>query len=213
MIEFLSTYSDIITLLFTVIVGLSTLVYAILTAKLVKETKLLRKAQTDPEIFISLIHNENSISFIDLKVENIGLGPAYEIEFNVIKDFKLLKRNLSEVGFIKNGIRYFSPKQKLQLFVASFIDDPEGLSNKEIELEVKYKNSIGQFMVRRFLLSFGEYSSFTQVGSPPLHKIANNLEKIKTSFDSVISGFKKLQVDTYNNSDRIEKEKRIEEEQ
>jgi hypothetical protein len=90
MIDLLKEYQAIITLLFTIAVGVSTIVYAYLTAKLVNETKRMRKSQTDPEISVSLVQNDISISLIDLIVENIGLGPAYEIKFEILKD-----RNLS----------------------------------------------------------------------------------------------------------------------
>ena len=193
--------SELITLFFTIVVGLSTFVYAILTAKLVKETKLLRKAQTDPEIFISLVHNDVTISFIDLKVENIGFGPAYELDFEVVNDMDLIKRELSNVGFIKNGIKYFSPHQKIQLFVASFIEDPKGLAEKEIELKVNYRNAVGLKFEREFILKFVEYSKFTQVGKPPLYKLSDEVEKMRKSFESVITGFKKLQVDINHQND------------
>ena len=40
MIEFLREYSDLIILFFTIVVGISTVVYAILTKKLVDETSV-----------------------------------------------------------------------------------------------------------------------------------------------------------------------------
>lgn len=213
MIEFLKQYQELITLLFTIAVGISTIVYACLTAKLVSETKRMRKAQTDPEVSITLIHNDISISFIDLLVKNIGMGPAYDIKFKVLKDFELLKgRMLSEVGFIKYGIKYFSPNQSMRLYLASFIDNPKELEKKEIEISVSYKNSIGELFNRPFVLSFSQFSALLNIGSPPLHKIAENMEKIQRSLDQVIDGFKTINVNIYDTEDREEKEKKIQKE-
>lgn len=210
MIEILREYNDLIILFFTIAVGISTIVYAILTAKLVVETKKMRKAQTDPEISISLVQSEFSIVFIDLMVENIGLGPALNIKFSLINDFKLSKRNLSEVGFIKNGINYFSPKQCMRLWVASFREDEE-LENKNIEINVNYENSISEKFERKFILSFSQFSDFTQLGTPPLHKIAQKIESIERDFHNLTTGFNKLKVYTFDSDDRDQEEKLMQE--
>lgn len=209
MVEILREYSDLIILIFTIAVGISTIVYAFLTAKLVNETRRMRRAQTDPEISISLIHHDNSIIFIDLLVENIGLGPAYNLEFKVIEDFQLPKRKLSEVGFIKNGINYFSPKQRMRLWIASFKED-KNLGEKSIKLEVTYVNSLSEKFIRTFILNFSQFSSFIQLGTPPLQKIANKLEKIERYFHNFVTGFSKLQVDIFDTKDREEEQKELE---
>ncbi|MDP3148062.1 MAG: hypothetical protein Q8N83_02925 [Ignavibacteria bacterium] len=208
MIEFLKEYQELITLLFTIAVGISTIVYAYLTAKLVSETKLMRKSQTDPEISLSLVQNDHSISFIDLVIENIGLGPAYNINIEVVKDFKLSNRMLSEVGFIKNGIKYFSPRQSLKLWVASFIEDKE-LAEKSIELKITYTNSLNEQFTRQFILNFSQFSYFTQLGTPPLIKIAEHLETIDKTLNNITSGFKKLKVDIFDSDDREQHEKEV----
>lgn len=209
MIEFLREYSDLIILFFTIVVGISTVVYAILTKKLVDETRRMRKSQIDPEVSVSLVHNEISISFIDFKVENIGMGPAYDVTFKIIEDFQMERRNLSDVGFIKHGIKYLSPKQVMSFFIASFIDNPEELAKKEIKLSVSYKNAIDELFDRTYILSFAQYSSFTKLGTPPLHKIANNIEKMREDLHSIIDGFKRINVNIYNRKDRtIEEEER-----
>jgi hypothetical protein len=207
MIEFLKENQWLITLSFAFAVMISTAVYAFLTWKLVNETRRMRKAQTDPEISVSLVQNDKAtIEFIELVIENIGLGPAYGIKFEVIKDFTLSNRMLSEVGFIKNGISYFSPKQPMKLSVASFIHDKE-LADKSIELKVIYSNSIAEQFTRKFILNFSQFSFFTQVGFPPLIKIAEHLKSIASNLSDITSGFRKLKIDIYDSKDRTEEEK------
>ena len=209
MIELLREYNDLIILFFTIAVGISTIVYAYLTAKLVSETKRMRKSQTDPELSISLIQHESSIIFIELLVENIGLGPAYNVDFEVIKDFKLPKRNLSEVGFIKNGIRFFPPKQPMKLWVASFRED-EDLEKKSIIINVIYENSISEKFSREFELNFSQFADFLQLGTPPLHKIARQLENMERDIHNISTGFNKLKVETYNSDDREKEREKLE---
>ncbi|MDP4194855.1 MAG: hypothetical protein Q8940_07390 [Bacteroidota bacterium] len=211
MIEFLKQYQEIITLFFTIAVGISTVVYSFITAKLLSETKRMRKSQTDPEIFVSLVQNESSILFIDLLVENIGMGPAYNIKFEVIKDFELSKRMLSEVGFIKDGINYFSPKQSMRVWVASFISDKE-LKNKSIDIKVIYRNSIYETFSREFTLNFSQFASITQLGRPPIHTIAEKITNIERSINNIASGSQKLRIDVYDSVDRKLEQKQLDEE-
>jgi hypothetical protein len=58
----------IISLVFAGVVAISTIIYALLTWKLVNETSKLREFQTEPRIF--------------------GHGPAYTIAFEIFPDFK-----------------------------------------------------------------------------------------------------------------------------
>jgi hypothetical protein len=211
MIELLKQYQEIITLLFTIAVGISTIFYVRLTAKLVKETIKMRKSQTDPEISVLLVSNESSISFIDLLVENIGMGPAYNIKFEVKKDFALSKGMLSEVGFIKNGINYFSPKQSMRLWVASFINNKE-LPEKVIELKVSYSNSLSEIFTRTFTLNFSQYASLIQLGTPPLQRVADKIELIEKNLDNITSGFKKLKIDIYDAKDRKDEKRKLDKE-
>jgi len=107
-------------------VSIATAVYAILTWKLVSETRKMREVQTEPKIFVTIQPREEWINFIDLVIQNTGLGPAYNIKFEVNPDFEYVKgKFLSELGFVKNGLKCLAPNQKLQFFLTSMIENPE----------------------------------------------------------------------------------------
>ncbi len=74
MLEFLNKNAGALTVIFTAVVTLSTVVYAILTAALVKETRRMRQAQTEPKIEITLRPSDEWINLIRLHLKNIGLG-------------------------------------------------------------------------------------------------------------------------------------------
>ncbi len=206
-LETLESNSELITLCFTIIVGFSTLVYAILTWRLVRETKRMRKSQTDPEVYLSLVQNEVSINFIDLKLENIGAGPAFNVKFKVVKDFSSKNRKISEIGYIKNGLKSFAPKHPITHYVATFNDEPELLRNDFFTIEVSFENAIGERFEREYLLEFAPYAELTKLGSPPLIDIANYLKRLEATFRGVVTGHQKLKVNTYNQQDRDNLEK------
>jgi len=46
--------------------------------------------------------------------------------FKVEPDFKITKsRSLSEIGFIKNGLKYLAPNQKIKFFLTNMIENFE----------------------------------------------------------------------------------------
>lgn len=117
---FLKTYSEALTILFTAVVTLSTTVYAWLTYILVKETRKMREAQTEPKIQITIDSFDFAIHIIRLNIENIGLGPAYKIKFesSIISgndSAENLLNELTESNFFKTGIRYLGPAKTYTL--------------------------------------------------------------------------------------------------
>lgn len=71
--EFLNTNSGALSVLFSAAVTVATVVYAILTWKLVTETKLLREAQTEPRIEITAQPFETAFNLLRFHIRNTGL--------------------------------------------------------------------------------------------------------------------------------------------
>jgi hypothetical protein len=125
-LEYLNQNSGAISVIFSAFVALATIVYAILTWKLVSETRKMREAQTEPKISTTIQPSEEWINFIDMIIQNIGLGPAYNIHFKISPDFEYEKgKFLSELGFVKSGLKYLAPNQKFQFFLTSIVEDFE----------------------------------------------------------------------------------------
>jgi len=117
LMEFLNENSGAFAVIFSALVAIATIVYAILTWKLVSETRKMREAQTEPKVSVTIQPREEWINFIDMVIQNIGLGPAYNIKFEINSDFEYMKgKFLSELGFMKNGLKYLALNQKLQFF-------------------------------------------------------------------------------------------------
>jgi hypothetical protein len=78
---------DLPMIVLTLILAVATIYLAIYTAKLVNETRLVRKDQARPIISIYLDHAETDPSLIFIVIQNIGQGVAYDLKFDVQKDF------------------------------------------------------------------------------------------------------------------------------
>ena len=194
-IKFLNDNDGAFTILFSAIVALATVVYAILTWRLVTETKEMRKVQTEPKISVIFQPREEWINLIDLVIKNIGLGPAYDIKFEIKPDFEYRQGHfLSKLNFVKNGIKYLAPNQKMQFFLTSLVHNFEKKTKTPFDIKVTYNNKIGEPYTEIFTIDFSELVGLGQLGKPPLNIIAENIEKIQKDTHDISSGFVQLKL-------------------
>ena len=143
-------------------------------------------------------------------IQNIGLGPAYDIKFKVDPDFEYSENMfLSELGFIKNGIRYLAPNQRIRFFLTSLAEDSERKIQRPFEIKVTYRNAIGKIYEDTYLIDFSELIGLRQLGEPPLYKIAKSIEKIEKEIYHLSTGFHKMRVVIYTRQDEEEINKKI----
>ena len=207
-LEFLNQNSGAFAVIFSAIVAIATTVYAILTWKLTSETRKMREAQTEPRVSVTIQPIEEWINFIDMVIQNIGLGPAYNIKFKVEPDFEYAKRKfLSELGFMKNGLRYLAPNQKLQFFLTSMIENFEEKTKNPFEIRVTYQNSVGKKYEDTYMIDFSQLIGLNQLGKPSLYKIAKNIEKIQQDIHHLSTGFHRMKVIRYTKEDVEEETK------
>lgn len=209
-LNFLNSNTGSFNVLFTFFVAMATIVYAVLTWRLVSETEKLRIAQTEPDVSVIIQPHENWINFIDMIIKNIGSGPAYGINFKVNPDFEFSKSNyLSKLNFIRDGIRYLAPQQKFQFFLTSMVEDFDKKIKTPFDIEITYKNKFGKQYKNTFRIDFSELSGLNQLGEPPLYKISKNIENIQKDIHHLSTGFHKLKTIVYTKKDIEQENKRL----
>lgn len=209
-LEFLNQNEAAFTVIFSAVVATATIVYAILTWRLVSETKKMRKVQTEPKISVIVQPKEEWIGFIDMIIQNIGLGPAYDIKFEIEPDYeKFDGKLLSEYGFIKNGLKYFGPNQKMQFFFTDLSENYEEKRKHSFEIKVSYQNSVGNSYEDIYIIDFSQFDGLDQLGNPPLHEIADNIKRIQTDIKLISSGFHRMKVIMYTKEDMEEERKQF----
>lgn len=209
--DFLNQNQSVFTVIFSGLVAFATVVYAILTWRLVSETKRMREAQTEPKISVTVQPREEWIGLVDMIVQNIGLGPAYNIKFEIKPDYKKYDgRLLSEYGFIKNGLKYFGPNQKLQFFLTSLTEKFEEKIKNSFEIKVYYQNSIGKLYEDVYVIDFSQFDGLNQLGKPPLHEISNNIKTIQQDIHLISTGFHRMKIRMYTKEDEEEEMKLLE---
>lgn len=209
---FLKQNSEALTVIFTGVVTLSTVVYAILTGILVSETRKMREVQTEPKIHITIDSFDFAIHIIRLNIQNIGLGPASDLKFepSVLsggESAEKLLNEFTESNFFKTGLRHFGPGQNIYSAYSQTTKDFEGKSSSTLSFKVSYKSATGKKYTDEIILDMSELKGRYQLGKPNLYAIAKSIEKMQKDFGDIVSGFKHINADIYSSEDRrIERE-------
>ena len=112
------------------VIGIATVVLVVITGYYVYLTWRMLKANNTPDIAISLCPHEAYLPCVMLRIENIGTGAARKILFRTDLSFSADGETaLEEVGFLKNGIDYLGPGQKIEHFLVSVLGKLDDLKN------------------------------------------------------------------------------------
>jgi hypothetical protein len=136
------TTKDWIEIIYSFVLTISTVIYARITSKLFQETKSQRLALTEPLLSMRLQSNTENLNIIELHIENLGNGIAYNIRFIFLTDFiytNQKEKKLSDIAFFKSGLIALAPRQHHKIFLTSLINDTiNGVEHRPFEIKVVY---------------------------------------------------------------------------
>lgn len=174
-----------LTLLFSGVVAISTVVYAVLTRNLVKETKTSRLINITPNVHVYFSKAETSMHSVYFLIENFGYGVAVDLKLKIIKDFNnhnIERLKLANMGAFKHGLRYFYPKQKFKYYFTNLLEDFEKKLADCLIINVSYKDINNKEYSNDFVLTIDEIIGTGQSSTPPdsyIGKIWYELSEIK----------------------------------
>lgn len=197
-------------ILFAGVVAASTVAYAILTRSLVAETKKLREVQTEPKIAVWVRPKEEAITFAHLYVRNIGLGPAFDVSFEIGEETEtpggqMLIKDFSEAQFLNTGLKYLGPGQEMRAGFTKLSKNTEEKIKAVLTVKTKYRSATRKKYENVYQLEMAEFKDYRMFGYPPLHSIAENLQKIQEQIEHFATGFHKLKVDVYDSTNEESK--------
>lgn len=211
----LKEHAAALTVIFTCVVTLSTLVYAVLTARLVSETRRMREVQTEPKIHITIESFEFSINIVRLNIQNIGLGPANNLQFETSvvsgeNSAEILLQEFTKSNFFNTGLRYFGPGRNIYSTYTHINNDHDGKMSSMLAFKVKYKSSTGKQYQDEIILDMSELKGSYRLGKPNMYSIAKSLEKIQKDIHEIVRGSKRVKADIYLSEDRRLEEEELE---
>ena len=150
--DWLSAFSSVIIGIATVVLAIVTYHYARVTKHILEESRLMRLEAHKPGIAISLHRYKTRDYQATLRIENIGTGPAHDVQFATDRSVQIRGHTpLEHIGFLKRKIAYFGHGRQLE-------SHPFGvdLNQTPLEITVTYKDSAKRKYDKPFQLDFGE---------------------------------------------------------
>jgi hypothetical protein len=191
--------SDVLLLFFSGLVALSTLVYAVLTWKLVTETRRMREAQTEPKVSVFVELNDHVSRGVDLVIRNVGQGPAFDIRFAFQGDPAVFADDcpLDQLPIIKNGLSYLAPNQTFRFMLGVLVGQYfERAMRSSWSFDVTYGNEAGRSRRDSYTVDFSQFAQLYVGGRAPLHRIERHLEALQRDVHHLTTGFSQLRVIT-----------------
>ncbi len=207
-IDFLNKNSGALNVIFTGVVTIATAVYAVLTWKLVTETRLMREVQTEPKLSVTLQSIDEAIHIVRLHFRNIGQGPAFGVKFSPRVDSgnevsAALLEEFTKPNYFKTGLSYFGPSQERISMYTQLTENHEAKLSTVLAFDVEYKSVTGKTYRDSLIVDMSEYKGTHQLGKPHLYAIAQSLEKLQKDVDRLVGGSKRLQADVFTGEDRV----------
>lgn len=206
-LDFLNKNSGALTVLFTGVVTISTVVYSILTGKLVSETKRMRQVQTEPKIEVTIKSFDFAMHIVRVHVRNIGLGPAIKVKFDLRvlsggQAAQELVNEFAQSNFFNVGLNYFGPGQERYSHYTQMTQGFAGKIDSVFSVDVSYESASGVKYREQVVIDMSELKGEYQLGKPNLYSIAKSLEKIQRDISHITSGYKKISTQIYTAEDR-----------
>ena len=174
--------NNTLTLIFSGIVAVCTIVYSFLTIRLVRETRLSREFHLEAFMIAYLVNSETSPDIVSLVIKNIGNGVARNLRFKIIKDLNYPNaKKLAEIGIFKKNLDFFPPNNINKYLLLSLIENHEKKSKDYIEFEITYDDSIKKNKIQKFNLEFMDIEGIGKLNPPESYigMISYRLEKIE----------------------------------
>lgn len=206
-IDFLNKNSGALNVIFTGVVTVATAVYAVLTWKLVSETRLMREVQTEPKLAVTLRSIDEAIHIVRLHFRNIGNGPAVGVKFSPRVEVgaevsAALLDEFTKPNFFRTGLSYFGPGQERLSMYTQLHENHDAKLSTVLAFDVEYESLTGKKYKDTLVVDLSEYKGTHQLGKPHLYAIAQSLEKLHKDFERLAGGSRRLKADVYSEEDR-----------
>lgn len=182
----------------------ATVALMVLTAVYVRLTKKLLSSQSDPCVILSLVHDLNQPTILQLVVKNIGTGLAHDVSFSLNRSIPQRAMGIDEQsaeitedmfsGPLISGIPALGPGETRVIDWGQYGGLKKALGNDKIIVScIFYKN---KKKLTPMICPVDIHSYSHTVANPtPISKIADSLDELSKDLKHMTTGFKKLQIE------------------
>jgi len=208
---------EVLLIVFSGVVAGATAVYALLTWRLVSETRKLREVQTNPRISIRVETDHTGHPGYELVIENNGHGAAKNVQIEFDEDPSYCRSGwahghppvIDELPIIKNGLDYLEPNQAYRFPLGTVSpDEYERATEAPWTFRTQYESLYGKRRTDTYIVDFSQFRG-TFFEPNHLREIADHMSAVRQDFHRLTEGYAKIQTvtQTRDKSDQRRKER------
>lgn len=197
----INPYAGSASLLVSVALLITTIVYAVITRGLLIENRRIREAGAAPHVVAYASSDERISSVINLVVENVGTGPAFNVHISYEGDLNALK----SYGFLSffpdmRMITTVLPQSRRLVF-------PLGIAwqiysgREEVSIfnaVITYENTKGRKFNIKNSIDLNTFRGMKEFTSTPENIIAKSIEKIASDSSKLVNGINTIRVEIFD---------------
>ncbi len=196
--------NEILIVIFTGVVAVSTVFYVVLTCRLVSETRTMRKAQTEPRVSVRVELDHDGRHGFELVVRNEGQGPAKNVKVkfdggpNIFAESNLSgpRPEINQLPVIKDGIPYMESGATFRYFLGmTSIEAFEVATASPWSFRAQYQNLAGECKCAAYRQDFSQFTGML-FDRNYMEQIAKHLDSIRKDIHRLTEGHAKVRVVT-----------------
>lgn len=161
------------------VIAMLTLGMFSLNCILLFENRKLRKMGIMPNVII-YIRSDKRIPFFNLYISNIGLGPAFNVTFNINKADEIIKKYQVKLPGYNSIQRIETLPQgdNIMTYFGSALDLLKDTKLPEIEINIQYRNIFGIIKKNKSIIDVSSFEGMGRIGTPYEQEISKDLKEI-----------------------------------
>jgi hypothetical protein len=204
--DFLKTTegASLTTAISTIVLTLTTMVYAWLTAILAKENKLLRKAGTEPQVIAYLSPHPRIVGPLQFILANVGQGPAFNVHFRIVSGGQDFASHEAQLLPPKIPLTVLPQGERYDTFFGmgwNMFREPRLLP---FSVEVTYRDLSKHERVDTFQIDVGQFDGRVTIGDHPEEELVKAAKEIASEMQKWTS--RSLPVETITRGERRREE-------
>jgi hypothetical protein len=183
----------------TILVTPLTLGLVWFTAVLAKETRRVWTESRTPQVVVTMEPAAVSLMYVDLVVENVGGGPAFDVRVALDPDVNVTRKTrplrVSEAAILRPPT--LKPGQRLATFLGAWAE----IQPATTKATCRCRDASGNELVFENIIDLGMYTGIARLGEDPAHQLASEVEAIRKAIEGIARGGR-LEVNTHDEADR-----------
>jgi hypothetical protein len=192
--------------------AVATVILAVLTVIYVRLTKRILESHTNPCVIVSVVHDDERPSILQLVIKNVGSGLAQNIRFELSRPIPArawgIAENEAKVaepmnrGPLIEGLAALGPGEQRRIDWGQYGGLMKNVGTEPVVVKCKFMKSGKAMPPMECKLDVRSFEG-TVAAEKPNTKIAKELEKIAKDLNYLATGFSKLKIEIVKQDEKV----------